>query len=140
MKPNAISPMERAKRLGNLAWRFVDLAGQRFGRLLGLHRDGKDIGGHIRWHAQCGCGLRTVVDGTSLRLGRTGSCGCVMNERRRARGRANRLQRLGFRRATQIHDALEKEIGADRLDRILSKVRLTNKTEERDPTKKINEL
>jgi len=89
----SVSAAERAARFGDLAWRFVDLSGRRFGRLLVLDRDGTDIGGHVRWHAQCDCGRRTTVDGTSLRLGRTRSCKCLMIERRRARWHAKMCRR-----------------------------------------------
>ncbi len=111
-----ITPAQRAARFGRLDWQLIDLTNQRFGKLRVLHRDGTDISGHVRWHCLCECGSRKVVSGTSLRLGCTISCGCFMRECTRAL----RLTGLSRRRARSLMAALENEIGADRLDRILS--------------------
>ncbi len=116
---NMITPAQRAARFGQLDWRFDDLSGQKFGRLHVLGRDGKDCSGHIRFHhCRCSCGRAVVIVGTSLRMGRTISCGCFMNQRRAARGRAFRLTARPFAKAIRIHDALERAIGVERLNKI----------------------
>jgi hypothetical protein len=55
---------------------FIDLAGQRFGQwqVVALH-SGRDV--NIRWTCQCTCGVTRPVLSSSLRRGRSTSCGCV---------------------------------------------------------------
>ena len=55
--------------------KFIDLTGQRFGRLTVLQRNGvKD--GHAAWKCNCDCGNQTTVNGRHLRSGKIRSCGC----------------------------------------------------------------
>ena len=61
--------------------RFVDLTGQRFGRLTALDRAGTSGGGSATWRCLCDCGKETVVIGSSLRSGFTRSCGCLSAEK-----------------------------------------------------------
>lgn len=58
----------------------IDLTGQRFGRLVveGFAYKAKD--GHSMWKCRCECGKVKVVNGTSLKLGKSQSCGCLHNE------------------------------------------------------------
>lgn len=61
-----------------------DLTGQRFGRLMVLHRDETKPKGHghkAYWICQCDCGNIVSVVGTNLRNGMTQSCGCLQRER-----------------------------------------------------------
>lgn len=109
------SPAQRAARLGDLAWRFSDIEGVRFGRLLVIKRNDVDVSGHVRWKCLCDCGATVVISGTSLRLGITKSCGCFMRASRKERGRALRFMRLSFRKALCITRAFENELGIDRL-------------------------
>jgi len=54
----------------------VDIAGQRFGRLVAI----RDIGTKYRrrlWLCQCDCGKTTEVIAGVLRIGKTKSCGCL---------------------------------------------------------------
>lgn len=55
--------------------RFVDLTGQRFGKLLVLHRD-SDIK-PVKWICQCDCGNMSSVQSNNLRSGKSQSCGCT---------------------------------------------------------------
>lgn len=64
-------------------WRFIDLVGQRFGRLLVESYRADDTG--PEWHALCDCGTRTRVNGGDLRGGKTRSCGCLKSEMTTAR-------------------------------------------------------
>ena len=75
----------RAARLGNLAWRFEDLDGKRFGRLRVVRTADKDKSGHYRWSCLCDCGVSKVINGYSLRSRHTVSCGCFEAEHRRLR-------------------------------------------------------
>lgn len=58
--------------------RFIDLAGQRFGRwtAVGRERDYRDQGGYARskWKCICDCGAIGFIDGSNLRNGVTGGC------------------------------------------------------------------
>ena len=60
--------------------KFVDLTGQRFGRLVAIARSGTGSGGSAVWHCLCDCGKETDVVGQSLRSGKTRSCGCLSAE------------------------------------------------------------
>jgi len=56
----------------------MELAGQKFGRLLVLRVAPKNgAGAHMRWVCQCDCGAATVASGTRLVTGRKQSCGCL---------------------------------------------------------------
>ena len=59
---------------------FLDLKGQRFGRLtvIGLY-DTKN--GKSRWLCKCDCGNSCTPTTSNLRSGTSTSCGCVRNER-----------------------------------------------------------
>lgn len=64
--------------------RFIDLTGQRFGRLTVIcaseqtsHKNRAKM-----WKCQCDCGNYTVTRGDNLRDGTTNSCGCYRDEQR----------------------------------------------------------
>lgn len=61
---------------------FIDLTGQRYGRLTVI---GKDLavkkGKPIRWICQCDCGNIKSIQGANLRSGLTQSCGCLHKEK-----------------------------------------------------------
>jgi hypothetical protein len=59
----------------------LDLASQRFGRLIAIEKVGSDRSGHARWSCVCDCGNEVVVSGKHLRSGATSSCGCFARER-----------------------------------------------------------
>jgi hypothetical protein len=56
--------------------RFIDITGQRFGRLTALKRVGKNRLGGL-WNCQCDCGAHCVVACATLRSGTIKSCGCL---------------------------------------------------------------
>ena len=58
--------------------RFIDVSGQRFGRLVA-----KKYLGYGSWLCQCDCGNEATVNGTKLRIGNTSSCGCLQDEVRK---------------------------------------------------------
>ena len=62
---------------------FIDMTGSRFGRLVIQRRVGLES--PANWECVCDCGKTTVVVGTSIRAGRTRSCGCLVGEASRAR-------------------------------------------------------
>ena len=71
----------RAKRVSQAV--TIDLTGQRFGRLLVLHkvdyRFTPDRSEAV-WYCACDCGNSTQVRGSNLREGSTRSCGCLQKE------------------------------------------------------------
>ena len=58
---------------------FIDLTGQRFGRLIVVKRVASATH-RIRWLCRCDCGETTEVLGECLRSGHTRSCGCFRIE------------------------------------------------------------
>ena len=58
---------------------FIDLSGQRFGRLLAVERVGTSGGGAL-WLCKCDCGQEHRVRANALRVGATLSCGCLQKE------------------------------------------------------------
>lgn len=59
--------------------RFVDLTGQRFGRLTAVSR-AKTIDKTTRWLCRCDCGNDAVIGYANIVSGRTKSCGCFSIE------------------------------------------------------------
>lgn len=60
-----------------------DLTGQTFGRLYVVARAVKTRASNKQamWVCKCTCGQTVIVDGYSLRSGRTKSCGCYQAEK-----------------------------------------------------------
>lgn len=61
--------------------KFIDLTGQRFGRLtvvslVGRHADGRQF----LWKCVCDCGNEHYVGGGVLKMGRCKSCGCLRRD------------------------------------------------------------
>ena len=59
---------------------FKNIAGQRFGRLLAVKRQGRDSWGNVHWLCRCDCAATTRVNQRSLVQGYTRSCGCLHRE------------------------------------------------------------
>lgn len=59
--------------------KLMDLTGQRFGRLIVLHREGS-FGPQAGWLCRCDCGKKKRMRGLSLRRGLARSCGCFTTE------------------------------------------------------------
>lgn len=66
----------RTPRGGALSPRFIDITGQRFGRLVAVEyvQKGHDRG---QWLCKCDCGNYHLACGGVLRRGTTRSCGCL---------------------------------------------------------------
>ncbi len=58
----------------------IDMAGRRFGRLVGVAYDHTGRGGRAQWLFACDCGGEVVADGGNVRAGTTTSCGCFHRE------------------------------------------------------------
>lgn len=79
---------------------FIDLTGQRFGKLIVLEISNLKIkknGGIVTmWKCQCDCGKVKNVSGSDLRQGKTTSCGCYRKEHNRAvQQKSNRYDLTG---------------------------------------------
>ena len=58
---------------------FVDITGERFGRLVAISPVRE--GGRVKWLCKCDCGGETITTSSKLRAGHTKSCGCLQRER-----------------------------------------------------------
>lgn len=63
--------------------KFINLIGQRFGRLTVIQWAGKDKWGHSKWLCRCDCNNKNeiIVSGNHLKSGHTKSCGCLHKEK-----------------------------------------------------------
>lgn len=60
--------------------KFIDLTGQRFGKLVVIKRDGSDKSKHSTWLCQCDCGNTIIYTCNNLKRGsRIKHCGCLNN-------------------------------------------------------------
>lgn len=59
---------------------FIDLTGQKFGKLLVIERVENNRFGHICYRCKCDCGGEAIVDAGNLRQGNTNSCGCIKSK------------------------------------------------------------
>jgi hypothetical protein len=57
--------------------KFIDLTGQRFGKLVVLEVAFKDKYKIYQWKCICDCGNETIVSRDALKSGKTRSCGCL---------------------------------------------------------------
>jgi len=65
----------------SLNWAKKDLIGEKFGRLLVISESKKrTTSGLVFWECVCDCGNKKIINGSSLRRGKTQSCGCLMLE------------------------------------------------------------
>lgn len=60
--------------------KFIDLTGQRFGRLTVIKQYGVAKSGHALWDCKCDCGNTKIISSNQLR-GLTRSCGCLQREK-----------------------------------------------------------
>ena len=74
--------------------RYIDLTGNRFGRLTVLETTGL-VGTARIWKCLCDCGNAKEVRRVNLVSGHVQSCGCLKKERERARGLLKRLPENG---------------------------------------------
>jgi len=57
--------------------RMLNLTGLRFGRLLVEKRSSSKLGRDVAWDCLCDCGGSVSIRGSTLRNGRSQSCGCI---------------------------------------------------------------
>lgn len=61
-------------------YRFDDLAGKRFGRLVAVEQSGRTKDRHILWKCECDCGNAINVSSRDLKDSHTRSCGCLQKD------------------------------------------------------------
>lgn len=86
--------------------KFVDLTGQRFGRLIVVER-AKNKGTSAMWLCKCDCGNETIVETHRLNSSHTKSCGCLQKEIIRTLGFKNlykegQMQNKDYQRIRKI--------------------------------------
>ncbi len=59
---------------------IIDISGKKFGRLTVVSLYSVNKHNHSEWLCLCECGNRKVINGNSLNMGRTRSCGCYSKE------------------------------------------------------------
>lgn len=59
--------------------KFIDLTGQKFGRLTVISR-AENRNQNVYWHCRCDCGAEKIIRGERLKCGETKSCGCLKRE------------------------------------------------------------
>ena len=67
------------------AHNFQDLTGQKMYRLTFLEYVGKNDSRNARWKVRCDCGTIFEVTATSVKFGKTRSCGCLRIENNKNR-------------------------------------------------------
>lgn len=96
--------------------KFIDRAGQRYGRLIAIKRVGTTKSKKPLWECVCDCGNVTNVNSTSLTTGNTTSCGCYLKERITKHGGWNKSSyntwRAMMRRCYNPDDKDYKKYGA----------------------------
>lgn len=70
--------------------KFIDLTGEKFGKLTVIKRIKDKSNNHIMWLCKCDCGNTKVVRGSSLTSGESKSCGCVHRGRNNKRSESKK--------------------------------------------------
>lgn len=70
-------------KLGYKMPAFIDLTGQKFGRLIVLSKSSTQRNRRWLWNCKCICGNEKLIDGQTLRSGESNSCGCLNDEQKR---------------------------------------------------------
>lgn len=60
--------------------RYTDITGNVYGRLKVLNFVGTDRLRNALWLCLCECGTEKIIQGSSLRLNQTKSCGCLQRD------------------------------------------------------------
>lgn len=80
--------------------KFIDLTGQRFGKLIVVERvktpNHIKYKGNTYWKCACDCGNEKIIQGRSIRIGHSTSCGCLDLQNKKSKENINRLKKIGF--------------------------------------------
>lgn len=67
-----------------MAWKRIDMTGQRFGALVAVRPARRNATGGYVWHFKCDCGVECEATGSEVRYGRIVSCPTCSEKRKRA--------------------------------------------------------
>lgn len=81
------------------AHNFIDLSGQRFGRLTVKRQAGKNKWGMVIWDCVCDCGAKKTIQRSHLKSGSTLSCGCLQKQQLSERSKTHGMT------GTKTHEA-----------------------------------
>lgn len=85
--------------------KFVDITGQKFGRLTVIKRVENSTDNRPQWLCKCECGRETKARGYGLKRGKILSCGCYHIEKAREIGKSKSIHGLSETRLYRIwHD------------------------------------
>jgi hypothetical protein len=91
---------------------FIDLIGQKFGRLTPIKNMGTNKNKKHIWLCLCDCGKETIVIGNNIKNGRTKSCGCLNITKTKLRNIENKYAKThGYCQTTVYrswHDILQR--------------------------------
>ena len=76
--------------------KFIDLTGQKFGRLIVVEKAEKPKNVKNKetyWKCYCDCGNKKIINGRSIRTGHSTSCGCFNIENKK---NIDKLKKIGF--------------------------------------------
>ena len=78
--------------------RFIDITGNRYGRLVVVCRDKTAKHGQTMWMCRCECGTLYIVQKNNLTTGHTTSCGCLSEETREKYRKRSTTHAMSFTR------------------------------------------
>lgn len=61
-------------------YKYRDITGQRFGRLVAIRYAGTNENGNALWRVACDCGIQFEALSSNLFAGHTKSCGCLRRD------------------------------------------------------------
>ena len=97
---------------------FIDLTGQRFGRLTVVNRTDNSMhpsGGYsVQWNCICDCGAKVITTSGNLKSGHTISCGCVLSKNELEIAKILRELKYKYTSQTKFNDCLD--VGLLRFD------------------------
>lgn len=80
-KGAANTDMALTKQMGKHRMAYIDITGQRFGRLVAVEYVGRNTDRKSLFRFKCDCGGEKIATGRYARSGKTQSCGCLRNDR-----------------------------------------------------------
>ncbi|MEE0989629.1 MAG: hypothetical protein U0L02_09745 [Kandleria vitulina] len=100
LRDNVISCGCESRRMSSER-NFIDITGDRFGRLMAVKIDHRELdscgNSDYFWECRCDCGNTIVVQGSVLRRGDTKSCGCLQSEESAKRAKTRVIDMVGKR-------------------------------------------
>lgn len=88
--------------------KFIDLTGQKFGRLTVIKQAKNNKYNHTCWLCKCDCGKEVVAESNSLKNGRTKSCGCLRSEKLKLKRGINYYEILETEETILLHIVSKK--------------------------------